>query len=192
MKYRADHDDDLGEPRRKHFLATPPEFMEAGELVTLMAFQHKTLPLWGVQFHPESVSTEYGEQMMLNFMVESWRWLQRHRMQRDQSEAFDQKLLSMSAVCPKLSRKLHCPYQTSPTLTLYTKSITPSWVDIESLVEELLSGSARKDMHVWAASWLDSSRVRHPLMYTLYSNPINSPLHPTRACQSSLSILHSQ
>lgn len=35
----------------------------------VMAIQHKTLPISGVQFHPESVLTEYGHQMLGNWLV---------------------------------------------------------------------------------------------------------------------------
>lgn len=34
----------------------------------LMAMQHETLPIYGVQFHPESFITEYGEQMLRNWL----------------------------------------------------------------------------------------------------------------------------
>jgi anthranilate synthase/aminodeoxychorismate synthase-like glutamine amidotransferase len=34
----------------------------------IMSFQHKTLKLFGVQFHPESIITEYGNDMMENFL----------------------------------------------------------------------------------------------------------------------------
>ncbi|WP_424409480.1 anthranilate synthase component II [Pasteurella sp. PK-2025] len=35
----------------------------------VMAFQHKQLPIYGVQFHPESFMTEHGEQLLRNWLA---------------------------------------------------------------------------------------------------------------------------
>jgi para-aminobenzoate synthetase len=34
----------------------------------VMALRHRELPLWGVQFHPESICTQYGETILRNFL----------------------------------------------------------------------------------------------------------------------------
>jgi anthranilate synthase component 2 len=36
---------------------------------TIMAVQHRTYPIYGVQFHPESVGTPAGKQLLANFLA---------------------------------------------------------------------------------------------------------------------------
>lgn len=41
---------------------------EQGELDEIMGVRHKTLPIEGVQFHPESILTEHGHKLLGNFL----------------------------------------------------------------------------------------------------------------------------
>lgn len=52
----------------------PPEFevtawsLHDGVADEIMGFRHRTLPLEGVQFHPESILSEQGHQLLANFL----------------------------------------------------------------------------------------------------------------------------
>ncbi|MDO6590646.1 aminodeoxychorismate/anthranilate synthase component II [Loktanella sp. D2R18] len=51
--------------------ATLPDCLEiTAELEdgTIMGLQHKTLPIHGVQFHPESIKSEHGHKLLNNFL----------------------------------------------------------------------------------------------------------------------------
>lgn len=37
----------------------------------IMGIQHQNLPLVGLQFHPESILTEYGDQLLQNFLLQT-------------------------------------------------------------------------------------------------------------------------
>ena len=60
---------------RYHSLAAAPETMPECLQVTaqtedgeVMAVKHRDYPIYGVQFHPESILTPDGKQMLKNFM----------------------------------------------------------------------------------------------------------------------------
>jgi len=60
---------------RYHSLTVEPESLPADLEVTartddgiIMGLQHKTHPVHGVQFHPESIASEYGHALLENFL----------------------------------------------------------------------------------------------------------------------------
>jgi anthranilate synthase component 2 len=60
---------------RYHSLCAAPEAVPADLEVTartdtgvIMAVRHRSYPVYGVQFHPESILTEYGKELLRNFL----------------------------------------------------------------------------------------------------------------------------
>lgn len=60
---------------RYHSLTIDPDSLPADLAVTatspdgtIMGIRHRTLPIEGVQFHPESIASEHGHQMIENFL----------------------------------------------------------------------------------------------------------------------------
>ena len=67
---------------RYHSLTIAPQSLPASLEVTattadgtIMAVRHRAHPVWGVQFHPESILTEGGKELLGNFLelAASWR-----------------------------------------------------------------------------------------------------------------------
>jgi anthranilate synthase/aminodeoxychorismate synthase-like glutamine amidotransferase len=61
---------------RYHSLVIDPDSLPHALIPTawtsgglLMALRHRTLPVWGVQFHPEAVLTQYGHAILRNFLA---------------------------------------------------------------------------------------------------------------------------
>lgn len=61
---------------RYHSLVVDPDSLPGPLVPTawttggrLMGLRHRTLPVWGVQFHPEAVLTEHGHAILRNFLA---------------------------------------------------------------------------------------------------------------------------
>ena len=72
---------DRFEAIRYHSLTVSPDSIKneltitaATDDNTVMAITHKKWPIYGVQFHPESIETEYGHQILSNFINLSKQW----------------------------------------------------------------------------------------------------------------------
>ncbi|MFF4112303.1 aminodeoxychorismate synthase component I [Streptomyces sp. NPDC001714] len=127
----------------------------------LMGLRHRERPLWGVQFHPESVLTEYGHRMLVNFRNLTAR---RARRARTKNTAVPPTTATVprpaatasrtAAAVPGATATIPRPRQadrTPPAHRLHTRQIAGA-VDTEAAFTRLFAASPR-------SFWLDSSLV---------------------------------
>jgi para-aminobenzoate synthetase len=99
-----------------------------------MGVRHRSRPMWGVQFHPESISTEYGRQLLRNFA--------------DLTRGWPRATGVRSATAPRAMRKAR------PTAVVKQKLLVrslPTLTSDEVVFEQLFGEQV-------PAFWLDSSR----------------------------------
>ncbi|CAO3612678.1 unnamed protein product [Mucor fragilis] len=158
-------DGDKEDTSRNHYLEHS-DSEDKHTMVTVMGFQHRHLPLWGVQFHPESVSTEEGATMVRNFQRETYKWMVEEGRRSFSDTPLDAELLSHSVALPKSVKSAHPAKQ---QVELLIKTSCHPWVEPELLVDELLSSPDAEQY----MGWLDSSRSASPYsqMSVLSTNP---------------------
>lgn len=91
----------------------------------LMAMKHKTLPYYGVQFHPESYFSEYGLKFFLNFLHSSYK----EKVQSQNFVPYLQKLSEniplesddFKELCKLIMTKNYEPLQLAALLVLITE-----------------------------------------------------------------------
>ncbi|WP_243791893.1 aminodeoxychorismate synthase component I [Saccharopolyspora gloriosae] len=149
----------------------PPE-LEAlawAEDDVLMALRHRTLPRWGVQFHPESIETDFGTRLLRNF----------RRLSREDRAV--RGAAPYGSAAPDVSRPVEldpepgserseaAPSGESPIH--YTAHVVtlPSEINADAAFAELFAASAD-------AFWLDSSRVQPGLARFSYLGDAAGPL----------------
>ncbi|WP_231371650.1 aminodeoxychorismate synthase [Oxalobacter paraformigenes] len=103
---------------------------------TIMGIRHRTLPQWGVQFHPESICTEYGRQILENFKKLTRHWQNRHkRIARELPLSFTQaKPFSGKTAFPEhtvlLHRQMSCSLNSEQLFDLFfRKNEYAIWLD---------------------------------------------------------------
>ncbi|GGX60408.1 aminodeoxychorismate synthase component I [Streptomyces hiroshimensis] len=136
---------------RYHSLAVgrPPASLEVTARTadgTIMGLRHRELPLWGVQFHPESVGSAYGHRILDNFR----RMSERHGVRRKHTRPFATTVRTPEATPGETSEAT--PEEQSPrrTLQVLTAALPTHWDD-EVVFDRLF----RRGPHAY---WLDSSR----------------------------------
>jgi para-aminobenzoate synthetase len=109
----------------------------------LMGLRHRRLPRWGVQFHPESICTEYGARLVANFREVALRSTGR------QARPPSQPTATSTASAGRAGRPTAT--QRPPAMRAYTGCIDQV-LDAETVFTALYRTSTR-------AFWLDSARV---------------------------------
>lgn len=138
-----------------------PEDLEATAWTTdgiLMGVRHRSRPIWGVQFHPESINTEHGLQLLHNFASLTTEHLRRHPPRRRSSERdAPRRAAGQYDVLPPTQPPalVHQARETSgrKPLQLHFRRL-PLALDTEQVFMNLFARSK-------PAFWLDSALVRN-------------------------------
>ncbi|WP_017654322.1 aminodeoxychorismate synthase component I [Fortiea contorta] len=115
----------------------------------IMGIRHRSLPLWGVQFHPESICTEYGHTLFENFQKITRKfaqerdniskkiyWIENNETAPKPASSSQKKQQQEFKLC---TRKLNlCPDSEQIFVHLFGNSANAFWLD-SSLVEPGLS-----------------------------------------------------
>nr|WSX49120.1 aminodeoxychorismate synthase component I [Streptomyces sp. NBC_00974] len=112
----------------------------------LMGHRHRSRPQWGVQFHPESILTQYGHELLLNFRELTREWqAERRAGRRPAPRTAVEAARRVEVLAPE------APAAPEPRrLRVLTSRLPTRWDD--EVVHQRLFGTAEN------AFWLDSSR----------------------------------
>lgn len=138
----------------------------------VMALRHRLMPRWGVQFHPESIETEYGRRMLANFR--DLTLADRAERTGGAAAAPAQDAPAPSARTAPAAAPLARPATGDGERTHYTLHVAEldSAVDTETAFAGLFAGSRH-------AFWLDSARVEAGLSRFSFLGDATGPLAET-------------
>ncbi|GAA3724266.1 aminodeoxychorismate synthase component I [Salinactinospora qingdaonensis] len=148
---------------RYHSLAVHPSLPESLEAIawaedgTLMAIRHRSRPLWGVQFHPESIETSHGRELLENFRALT---LAHHADVGERGTGHDSRAHGAAATAQRQQYQLHL-------------RVVESAVDTQALFDEAFADSEEP------AFWLDSAHVEPGLSRFSFLGDASGPLAET-------------
>ncbi|KAF9169790.1 Protein phosphatase PP2A regulatory subunit B [Mortierella sp. AD011] len=134
---------------------------------SIMGVRHRILPHHGVQFHPESICTQYGKTMMGNFFNISRKFYEEQSRPHTYQHLPEHiRAISVVPILPTLTSsttavpKFLGKKQTSP-YSLIVQALDPSiFPEPESVFSSIFLTGPRSKAASW---WLDSARQPHPM-----------------------------
>ncbi|MEC3915997.1 aminodeoxychorismate synthase [Nocardia sp. CDC160] len=126
----------------------------------IMGVRHRTRPQWGVQFHPESISSEYGEVLLRNFAELTAEWQRRHGISRKSVRASAEHEPIADAAAHVVAESVRYRVE---------QVVIERAVDTEAIFDALYSTSPH-------AFWLDSEHVEPGLDRFSFLGDASGPL----------------
>ncbi|MGE7388231.1 aminodeoxychorismate synthase component I [Streptomyces sp. NPDC004126] len=136
----------------------------------VMALRHRLMPRWGVQFHPESIETEYGRRMLANFRDLTLADRAERTGGRPAATAPARTAAARTADTPAPVRTAAGPGDRTH-YALHLAELDTA-VDTETAFASLFAGSPH-------AFWLDSARVETGLSRFSFLGDARGPLAET-------------
>ncbi len=124
----------------------------------LMGLRHRERPLWGVQFHPESICTEHGYRLLANFRALT---AQYGRPSRGRRSWAGYSCVPAGAAPPPTATA------STPTMRVYSRRLERLY-DPEQVFTQLFGAAPY-------AFWLDSSRVEPGLARFSFMGDTSGP-----------------
>jgi para-aminobenzoate synthetase len=162
---------------RYHSLCVPENLPGALEPIAwaedgvVMALRHRSRPLWGVQFHPESVATHFGTEFMVNFKNLTARFLAGREQPAHLAPMPGRPTGSREPVPGPASASLPAARPASYRLQV---RVLGHAVDTEAAFTRLFASSR-------VAFWLDSARAEPGLARFSFLGDAAGPLAETAA-----------
>ncbi|KAI8359379.1 chorismate binding enzyme-domain-containing protein [Mortierella sp. GBAus27b] len=149
----------------------------------LMGIRHKTLPHHGVQFHPESICTQYGKQMMNNFFKISHAFYEGSGPKEAVPELPDwirAHSIVPTRLAPTVPSQLPLQGQSSQ-YSLLIHALDPAiFPDPEVVFSSLFLTGPRSKAASW---WLDSARQPHPMSRFSFMGGVETRCHSGQTSQ---------
>ncbi|KAI8823200.1 glutamine amidotransferase of anthranilate synthase [Fimicolochytrium jonesii] len=170
---RLDHEAWLfGLPECLKIIATTKG--KAGEPDVIMGLEHREKPIWGVQFHPESICTEDGSRIIENFHTLAARYWETHGKRPHDARDMTREFQTLSVLPEPLTTRTNTTDDMNAKKPIiHARRLKTPYVDAERVFTEMFSGEE-------VAFWLDSAKLFDRILYRqTHRNPHSPhPAHP--------------